>query len=489
MVKIVGRILSPPQIEYGDKNLSTSAGSWNLLGNPQFKTSKPLQRWEFLAINDSKARHGGEVRVARELEPSMNLLIRVLNSLGVVSAKKPKAGRTLDITSPNDKLLSDTIKKAASEKLDILFVILPEKETVLYNKIKKLGDVTWGVQTICVVGKEKKFYGKNVDQYCANVALKFNLKLDGTNHVLSAPSNQQGKRVAIISENKTMVVGIDVTHPGPGSANPSIAAMVASVDADLAVWPADLRVQIRTRQEMVTFLGKMLRTRLDLWRTKHTEYPENILVYRDGVSESQYEQVLDKEFSLMQKTCKELYEKEGKPSPRFTIVIVGKRHHTRFFPQAGSKAGDKTGNPKCGLVVDRGITEARNWDFFLQSHTSHLGTARPSHYYVLWDEIFTNPTADYIPPRMSPADLLEQVTHDMCYLFGRATKAVSLCPPVYYADIACERAGRYVAGISYDSASGKSESEWNDADRERRQQLMQKDITIHPNLKNKMFYI
>ena len=48
-------------------------------------------------------------------------------------------------------------------------------------------------------------------------------------------------------------------------------------------------------------------------------------------------------------------------------------------------------NPKCGLVVKRDITEARNWDFFLQSHSPQLSTARPSHYYILWDEIFTNP--------------------------------------------------------------------------------------------------
>jgi hypothetical protein len=28
----------------------------------------------------------------------------------------------------------------------------------------------------------------------------------------------------------------------------------------------------------------------------------------------------------------------------------------------------------------------------------------------------------------------------MCYLYGRATKAVSICPPAYYADLVCERA-------------------------------------------------
>lgn len=36
--------------------------------------------------------------------------------------------------------------------------------------------------------------------------------------------------------------------------------------------------------------------------------------------------------------------------------------------------------------------------------------------------------------------MLERLTHDMCYLYGRATKAVSICPPAYYADLVCARA-------------------------------------------------
>ncbi len=41
----------------------------------------------------------------------------------------------------------------------------------------------------------------------------------------------------------------------------------------------------------------MLTSRLMLWRSmgKNKVFPENILVYRDGVSESQYQGVLDNE--------------------------------------------------------------------------------------------------------------------------------------------------------------------------------------------------
>ncbi len=43
----------------------------------------------------------------------------------------------------------------------------------------------------------------------------------------------------------TMLVGIDVTHPGPGSVRgtPSIAAVVASVDSFFAQFPASMQLQ------------------------------------------------------------------------------------------------------------------------------------------------------------------------------------------------------------------------------------------------------
>jgi len=42
-----------------------------------------------------------------------------------------------------------------------------------------------------------------------------------------------------------MMVGIDVTHPGPGSrvGTPSIAAVVASVDDSFVQFPASLWIQ------------------------------------------------------------------------------------------------------------------------------------------------------------------------------------------------------------------------------------------------------
>ena len=221
-----------------------------------------------------------------------------------------------------------------------------------------------------------------------------------------------------------MIVGIDVTHPSPGSSSnaPSVAGIVASIDEWLGQWPGDLRIQ-PARQEMVADLGSMLNLRLLLWRERNKTLPDNILVYRDGVSEGQYNKVVDEELPALRTACEAIYPasdtKAGKP--HITIVVVGKRHNTRFYPTKKEDA-DRGGNPMNGTVVDRGITEARNWDFFLQAHAAVQGTARPAHYYVIYDQIFCNLK---LPQKFSTAtDALEDLTHNMCYLFGRATKAL-----------------------------------------------------------------
>ena len=184
-----------------------------------------------------------------------------------------------------------------------------------------------------------------------------------------------------------MVVGIDVTHRSPGSreAAPSVASVVASIDEKYGQWPASVRCQ-ESRKEMVSELEEMIVERLRLWQKRNAQAsPQNILVYQDGVSEGQYQTVLDKESPAFDRAITRVYP-ANRPQPKVSIIVVGKRHHTRFYPTKDEDA-DRSGNPKNGTVVDRGITSEKHWDFFLQAHTGLQGTARPAHYVVVQDQI------------------------------------------------------------------------------------------------------
>jgi eukaryotic translation initiation factor 2C len=67
------------------------------------------------------------------------------------------------------------------------------------------------------------------------------------------------------------------------------------------------------------------------------------------------------------------------------MIVVGKRHHVRLFPQ-NERDGDRSGNCPAGTVVDHEVAHPTEFDFYLQSHGGLLGTSRPAHYNVLYDE-------------------------------------------------------------------------------------------------------
>ena len=460
LITVPGRILTTPELEYkpgGDKpfRLSPSEGSWNI---GQLRLYQPV---EIEKCYIWKIENGDEFdNLSSEgFRRSLDKFGESMAQCGIKSDKPqdvsliapPELENRLrkflsKSTAPGKPTLEIPTGANTTPKPRLLVIILPSMSQEPYNTIKCLADRELGFHTVCVTGeKDKKLYANNPEQYNANVMLKINLKLGGINHKLGNNAQALGP----IGEGTTMVVGIDVTHPSPGSREmaPSIFAIVASMDPQLSQWPVRFGVQRNSREEVISNRSRliaMFQELLKVWKRENGDkYPENIVIYRDGVSEGQYSAVMEQELAALREAC----NTRSSINPRMTLIVVAKRHHTRFYPTKSNHA-DSTNNAKCGTVVDRGITQAQTWDFFLQSHSvikggrnKPSGTARPAHYVVLHDEVFAerfkrNPA--------HKADQLQQITHNMCYLYGPATKAISICPPVYLADKACTRARLYL---------------------------------------------
>jgi len=290
---------------------------------------------------------------------------------------------------------------------------------------------------------------------------------------------------------KTMIVGMDVTHPGPGSieGTPSIAAVVASVDDTFVQFPASLRCQ-ETRKEMITDLASMMIERLQVYKAKNRILPDRVFVYRDGVSEGQFDTVLEEELPKMLDAFKRVQPGTGpknKPyRPALTIIICGKRHHAKFWP-TDSQFASNNGNTRPGTVVDKGVTAVFDFDFYLQAHSGLQGHVKPTHYTVVYDE------------NRLGADEIQQGTHTVSYLYARATKAVSLVPAAYYADLACERGRCYLNDfLSVDdkmSTSGVSSKGKGKVDKDEEKRRVFESAKkawgegVHPDLRGSMFYI
>jgi hypothetical protein len=383
----------------------------------------------------------------------------------------------------NNKILDEIFFRLEADRTPLVFIVLPNDDKWLYARIKYYGDTKYGIHTICSIGS-KLASERGQPMYIGNLALKFNLKGGGVNHEVA-------NTLANPLDAHTMLMGIDVTHPSPGSAKgaPSIATAVASRDRELSQWPGSLRKQ-KGKQEMIdegnaqygdcvneSILKEMVKERLEVWRKYNKgDLPKKILLYRDGVSEGQYTLVLNQELPHFEAAFKDLYGKQSN-WPKMAVIVVGKRHHTRFYATKeeeadyNSKMGRGSLNTKPGTVVDRGITGTTYHEFFLQAHQGLQGTARPGHYVVIKDDIGFD------------ANSLEQVTHSLCYLFGRAPKAVSYVPPAYYADILATRGRAYLYNTLQENHSPESttgsgslgDTEW--------------DGQIHPRLRDSMFYI
>ncbi|KAH8115128.1 Piwi-domain-containing protein [Phellopilus nigrolimitatus] len=162
--------------------------------------------------------------------------------------------------------------------------------------LKKLCDSKLGTATVCM-----------------QMASARKDKLGGVNHQLDASSVRRLKN--------TMLVGMDLTHPGVG-------CMISGV-----------------KQMMIERLNEYL---------KHMKtLPERVVVFRGRI--------------------KAAFCSFKSYSPELAIAICRKQHRTRLYPTRLEQAG-KISNTKAGTLVDRGVTAVYSFDFFLQAHVGEQGT-------------------------------------------------------------------------------------------------------------------
>ncbi|RCH92328.1 Eukaryotic translation initiation factor 2C [Rhizopus azygosporus] len=436
MAVINARVLPTPKISYHpssqEATFAPAGGAWNLRGK---KVAQGANLGSWSVVN-----FAGNVP-----PPAINNFIRELcrtfidTGLNVVNRQPPIMNA--DPNGNIDRTLKEAWLKAgnaAKANPQLIFCILPNTGTQLYAEIKRISDTVIGVATQCV---QSKHIADAKKQYCANVCLKVNVKLGGMN--LFLPPEQ----IPFIAQVPTIVFGADVTHPAPGDMNrPSVAALCASMDARASRYASAIRVQAN-RTEIIADLANMVKELLKTFYQASGQKPVRMIFYRDGVSEGQFKQVMDSEVAAIRAACTSL---DPKYNPKITFVVVQKRHHARFFPVQPRDA-DRTGNCQPGTVIDTDIVHPFEFDFYLQSHAGLQGTSRPTHYHVLYDENeFT-------------ADGLQELTYRMCYIYGRATRAVSLVPAAYYADLVAARARFHRRNENWSDTEATSESQDSEA--------------------------
>jgi hypothetical protein len=396
-VECEGRVLDTPTLRCREGDLYPQRGSWNL---KDCKAVVPVEigGWMLVAFRDR----------CDDFKRGIDSLMNAGSRYGVAFTHSPR----IEIVGSINEFVK--IKKAP-----FCLVVLPDKSGVRYGDIKRECETHQNVATQCILDKNVRLLTSPA--FVGNLLLKINAKLGGVNLVL--------KNVSTILDEPTLVLGIDVSHPGGADLeSPSIVAVVGGMNRSLSVYKTAIRQQAR-RQEIVGGLKDIVAGMLkSFYKSNNGTKPTQIIVFRDGVGDSMFQTVFHTEILAVKEACASL---EASYSPRINFIIAQKRHSVRFNNPADPPRDGRTGNVDPGTVVED-IGHPVLFDFYLVSHHALQGTARPVRYLVLLNESGFG------------KDSLYNFIYGLCHLYARATKAVSVVPPIYYAHLAAARGRLYL---------------------------------------------
>ncbi|VDN23977.1 unnamed protein product, partial [Gongylonema pulchrum] len=328
-----------------------------------------------------------------------------------------------------------------------LLTLLGQNIPAVIGMIKTACDQEEGIA--CQVVRTETFMkmrgGGERNTVARNLCMKINAKLGGINNELAG--NRHNWQKFTDERDPTLFIGIDVTHPPSGdTASPSVAAVVGSLNIAATRYAASIKIQHRNK-EKVAYVVDAFRARIVDFELQTGRKPQHIVVLRDGVSDTEFLDVMNEELLYLKSAAHQLAHDY---KPTVSYAVIQKRHHSRFMSE-NDRAGrfvsykafcrrqvkrfhkDTSNNDKNvppGTVVDRAVTSCSTFDFYLCSHYGALGTSKPAHYTVLYDSW------------QLTADEWQQLAYALCHVYVRCNKSVSLPAPVFYAHLACDRAKR-----------------------------------------------
>lgn len=406
--KCKGKLLQTPKIKFAGNDESAKKdvikGSWNL-----FKAS---------ALNPVKIKNCNVFFFSDpqkfNIRKSLGGFVDAARKYGVIFETNPQVICVRNV----DEIIQEANKPGAAAEISL--VVLPDKSTARYEEIKRKTETRSRMVTQCVL--EKNFSRLDNPQFAGNLLLKINSKLGGVNFKVD-------KEFSVVKGKATLVIGIDVNHPGIGDLNsPSVVAIVGGMNNELTSFKTIIKQQDR-RHEIVENLKDDIIILLKSFYAKAKAKPDQIIIFRDGVGDTMFQEIFQKEIDAIKQGCEKI---EQKYSPKITFIVAQKRHSIRFNvpPSSNFKNADR-GNVPPGTVVEE-IGHPILFDFYLVSHHALQGTARPVRYLVLLNE------SEY------SADQIYEFVYGICHNYARATKAVSVVPPIYYAHLAAFRGKAYL---------------------------------------------
>ncbi|XP_073837343.1 protein argonaute-2-like isoform X3 [Musca autumnalis] len=415
-IKVPIRILPTPFMEYlNGQTVTTNRGAWRMDRQKFLDCSKPQggsgHKWGIIYEDNPRSRLS-----FKDLDQFKNKVLTTSKELNMNLENNAEIKKYQNIQA--------TLRELANQKYALVFVVLGRNA---YAQIKQNAELEVGILTQCIKEATVSRAGRDPTVF-SNILLKVNGKLNGTNHKISLDRDNNMKKLMTPISN-VMYMGADVTHPSPDQRHiPSVVGVTASHDPFGACYNMQYRLQTSTRED-IEDMESIATRHLQVYFQYMKKFPSQIIYYRDGVSDGQFPIITNVELKAIKRACAKL-----KCNPKLTCVIVVKRHHTRFFPMTRPRDDRDFNNVDPGTVVDQHITHPNEVQFFMVSHQSIQGTAKPTRYNVIMDESNFD------------INLLQQLTYNLCHLFPRCNRVVSYPAPAYLAHLVAFRGRVYLEG-------------------------------------------
>jgi aubergine-like protein len=156
--------------------------------------------------------------------------------------------------------------------------------------------------------------------------------------------------------------------------------------------------------------------------------PETVIVYRDGVSDSQMKALLEMEAKAFLRAFREFEERSGITRKIALIyVCVNKKIGAKFYISGDNLQRGGVRNPPQGTIISKTVTTGK--DFFMISQKTTQGSATPTHYHVIHNDLETE-NAERNEQIMKDIQVL---SYKLCFMYYNWVGAIKIPAPIQYA--------------------------------------------------------
>ncbi|OMJ90456.1 hypothetical protein SteCoe_7154 [Stentor coeruleus] len=395
-ISLTARVISAGNIIMGDNasfRINEAIGSFDRDIQRKMYTQPKLDRWGiFHCENDKKL-------VEQNL---MTNLVQVMKTYCVACDKPATFIVASDKWGDWDRIL----RQSLNPSVKIIICVLPgsKGKCRLYDDLKRLTFSSFPVPTQVILNSTLK-KDKGLRSVINKVVMQMNAKVGGIPWALDNLP---------FSNTVCMVIGIDIFTKRGSS---GVLGFCATMDPHYARYGSFPKV-INPGGDVFTRIQECTEQALQQFFNENRRFPKVIIVFRDGVSDSQRSSVLTDEVGAIKQAFTSLqgivpnFEK-----PSLLYVVVNKRTNARFYCDNNGN----TTNPPLGTIVDSKVVEKTGYDFYVMPAKANQGSMTPTHFHVVYDD------SDL------PCDNVEILAYKMCYSYYNWSGSIRVPAPCQYA--------------------------------------------------------